>query len=187
MAHIKLIGLPVAIAVLSFGEILVFNEEILLTLCFIAFLFYIYTSLGQSTQKAFEDAGFKIEVSFLQSAVDQSTMLLSAMYAHVMLWNQWIHCLAQVNSWSLCIIEAFRSIAFVWSVALVTTSKDLLTRKLSFESTTVQSIGYFNTLQTMFSILPSMIAKDNLKSIKASSSSTLVTNKTMIIGIMLKP
>jgi len=85
MAHIKLIGLPVAIAVLSFGEILVFNEEILLTLCFIAFLFYIYTSLGQSTQKAFEDAGFKIEVSFLQSAVDQSTMLLSAMYAHVML------------------------------------------------------------------------------------------------------
>ena len=85
IAQIKLIGLPIAIAVLSFGEILVFNEEVLLTLCFIAFLFYIYTSLGQTTQKSFEDAALKIEVSFLQSAVDQSIMLLSAVFAHVAL------------------------------------------------------------------------------------------------------
>ena len=83
MFNFKLIGLPALIVLFSFLEILVFNEEILLTLCFLAFIFYAYTFVGQSIQQTFDDIGQKIEVNFTQSILDHTVMLLTALFIHV--------------------------------------------------------------------------------------------------------
>jgi hypothetical protein len=85
MFNFKLIGLPVLIVLLSFLEILVFNEEILLTLCFLAFVFYAYTFIGQTVQKTFDDISLKVEASFMQSILDHIVMLLTALFVHLSL------------------------------------------------------------------------------------------------------
>ena len=62
---ISVVVLPLSIIFFSFSEILVFNEEVLLALCFVAFVFYAYSSLGQSAEKAFADQSVSIEAKFL--------------------------------------------------------------------------------------------------------------------------
>jgi hypothetical protein len=83
MFNFKLIALPVLIILFSFLEILVFNEEILLTLCFLAFVFYAYSFIGQSIQQTFDDIGQKIEVNFIQSILDNTVILLTALFVHI--------------------------------------------------------------------------------------------------------
>jgi hypothetical protein len=83
MFNFKLIALTVLIILFSFLEILVFNEEILLTLCFLAFVFYAYSFIGQSIQQTFDDIGQKIEVNFIQSILDNTVILLTALFVHI--------------------------------------------------------------------------------------------------------
>jgi len=85
MFNFKLIGLPIIIAILSFSEVLVFNEEVLLALCFLAFIFYAYSFVGQLIQSAFDDISQKIETNFLQSTVDQVVALFVAFLTYTAL------------------------------------------------------------------------------------------------------
>jgi hypothetical protein len=49
----------------SFFDIIVFNEEILLTLCFLAFLFYCFNTLSGSVAASFESRASKFEDDLL--------------------------------------------------------------------------------------------------------------------------
>ena len=59
------VGLPILIILFSFIEVLVYNEEVLLALCFLAFIFYAYSSVGASVDRAFSDQTAATEAKFL--------------------------------------------------------------------------------------------------------------------------
>jgi hypothetical protein len=51
--------------ILSFFEIIVFDEELLLAMCFICFIFFAYSYLNQSVDSIFSDRKAKIELDLL--------------------------------------------------------------------------------------------------------------------------
>lgn len=55
------------LCLLSFFDIIIFNEEILLTLCFLSFLFYCFNTLGGSIFLSFEARASKFEEDLLFS------------------------------------------------------------------------------------------------------------------------
>jgi hypothetical protein len=54
-------------SILCFFEIIVFNEEILLTICFLSFIFFCFNTLSQSVLDSFISRGAKFESDLLAS------------------------------------------------------------------------------------------------------------------------
>ena len=54
-------------SVLSFFEVLIFNEEALLALCFFSFLFFIFNSMNDTIFSIFQSRAAKFEVDLLSS------------------------------------------------------------------------------------------------------------------------
>jgi len=66
----------VSLSLLSFLDIIVYNEEILLTVCFFCFLFYCFNSLSKSVESSFEARAAKFEQDLLSSyGLLQSTLV----------------------------------------------------------------------------------------------------------------
>jgi hypothetical protein len=65
MSNIFTFALIFLILVASFTEIIVFNDEVLLSLCFIAFVFFAYSSLNKTFFDIFEDRANKFESDLL--------------------------------------------------------------------------------------------------------------------------
>ena len=65
------------LCLLSFFEIIVFNEEILLTLCFLSFLFYCFNTLSDSVLSSFEARAAKFEDDLLLSFSTTKLSLIS--------------------------------------------------------------------------------------------------------------
>merc|ERR1712224_267187 len=68
--------------IFSFTEILVFNEEVLLALCFIAFVFFAYSKLNNTISSFFKDNALKLENELLYSLVlklQNSNLLLESL------------------------------------------------------------------------------------------------------------
>jgi hypothetical protein len=63
--NIKLIILSILILVAGFCEIIVFNEEVLLALCFVSFVFFAYSYLSQTVFAVFDDRAKKFEADIL--------------------------------------------------------------------------------------------------------------------------
>ena len=55
------------LSILSFFDFIVFNEEILLALCFLSFLFYCFNTLSDSVFSSFEARALKFEQDLLLS------------------------------------------------------------------------------------------------------------------------
>ena len=83
----QLILLPFLIICLSFTEVLVFNEEVLLTLCFVGFIFYAYTSFGLSIQQNFIEQAEGFEVLLSNSFNSKFQTNLTSYYHLVFLTN----------------------------------------------------------------------------------------------------
>jgi hypothetical protein len=71
--YIILLGFIILVA--SFLELLVFNEEILLTLCFLSFIFFVYTSLGDSISSNFSEQARKYENGLLIAFNEKFSLL----------------------------------------------------------------------------------------------------------------
>jgi hypothetical protein len=67
MVELHIILAIFVLCALSFLDIIVFNEEILLTLCFLSFLFYCFNTLSDSIFSSFEDRASKFEQDLLLS------------------------------------------------------------------------------------------------------------------------
>ncbi len=59
----------------SFFEIIVFNEEILLTLCFLSFLFYCFNNLSESVAATFDARASKFEDELLTTFANSKNLL----------------------------------------------------------------------------------------------------------------
>ena len=67
----NLIILPLLILVLSFTEILVYNEEVLLTLCFLSFLIYAYYNLAKTAEQNFIETAKSYEVQMIDAFISK--------------------------------------------------------------------------------------------------------------------
>jgi hypothetical protein len=61
------VALAFLILVASFSELIVFNEEVLLALCFIGFIFFAYSYLNQTVFDIFQDRADKFEADLLSA------------------------------------------------------------------------------------------------------------------------
>ena len=58
-------------------DILVFNEEILLALCFLSFLFYCFNTLSESVAESFESRASKFESELLFTFSSSKNILIT--------------------------------------------------------------------------------------------------------------
>jgi len=70
------------LCLLSFFDIIIFNEEILLTLCFLSFLFYCFNTLSESVFSSFESRAAKFEDDLLLSFGVTNTTLIADFSSH---------------------------------------------------------------------------------------------------------
>ena len=67
MVELNVILTIFLLSILSFFDFIVFNEEILLALCFLSFLFYCFNTLSDSVFSSFEARALKFEQDLLLS------------------------------------------------------------------------------------------------------------------------
>jgi len=77
MIEFHVILIIFTLSLFSFFEIIVFNEEILLTLCFLCFLFYLFNNVADSVFDSFEQRASKFEADLLES-FNMSKILVTA-------------------------------------------------------------------------------------------------------------
>ena len=70
---------------LSFVDFIVFNEEILLTLCFLSFIFFCFNTLSESIASSFEARALKFEEDLLINFNNSKDLLISDFYANIKL------------------------------------------------------------------------------------------------------
>lgn len=63
--NFKLISLSIAILIASFLELIIFNEEVLLALCFVSFVFFAYSYLNETVASIFSDRASKFEADII--------------------------------------------------------------------------------------------------------------------------
>jgi hypothetical protein len=73
--------------VLSFFDFIVFNEEILLTLCFLSFLFYCFNTLSESISSSFEARAAKFEDDLLSTFASSKNILVADFNTHLKMQN----------------------------------------------------------------------------------------------------
>ena len=71
MSKLYLTVFSVIFLILSFFEIIVFDEELLLALCFICFMFFAYGYLNETVHSIFSDRCVKIEADLLSAFDDK--------------------------------------------------------------------------------------------------------------------
>merc|ERR1712159_66079 len=63
--------------ILSFFDFIVYNEEILLTLCFLSFLFYCFNTLSESISSSIESRSSKFEDDLLLTYNNSKNLLIT--------------------------------------------------------------------------------------------------------------
>jgi hypothetical protein len=75
------------LCLLSFFDLIIFNEEILLTLCFLSFLFYCFNSLSDSIASMFEARAAKFEDDLLTRFSGSKDLLFVSFTTNLKLQN----------------------------------------------------------------------------------------------------
>jgi len=85
MVELNIIITIFLLCLLSFFDFIVFNEEILLTLCFLSFLFYCFNTLSESVFSSFESRAAKFEEDLLLSFSVTKSALIEDFNTHLKL------------------------------------------------------------------------------------------------------
>jgi len=99
------------LSLLSFFDFIIFNEEILLTLCFLSFLFYCFNTLSESIFSSFESRASKFEEDLLLSFSVSKATLINDFNTHLKLqsfidqFNILMHSIMYFLSQSLTFLE----------------------------------------------------------------------------------
>jgi len=83
MVELHIILSIFVLSLLSFFDFIIFNEEILLTLCFLSFLFYCFNTLSESIFSSFESRASKFEEDLLLSFSASKTALINDFNTHL--------------------------------------------------------------------------------------------------------
>lgn len=160
----------------SFCEILVFNEEVLLALCFLVFIFYAYSTMGQSIQQSFDEIGSRFETSLLWSIFTQSLLNFTTFYCCFWLFTEQHKFSLALKCWKVCISDVFERNRFSWSNTFVSGVNDVLNTIVLFETNTTNALLNFSLSNAFFGALPKLVLKGKWK---VSYSSNLLWVSTL--------
>jgi hypothetical protein len=73
--------------ILSFFDIIVYNEEVLLTLCFLCFIFYCFQTLSGQVAEMFETRASQFEQNLLITYNGTKNLVISEFNTHIKLLN----------------------------------------------------------------------------------------------------
>ena len=160
---------------LGVSEILVFNEEVFIFVCFFIFFNLISVFAGSSISQAFSDIGNDLEKSFLQTsraAKNSITDLVSSK-------EQALSSIVRV----LIFLKAFRNVALQKGLILASESfvQNIQACNFAlnaFKSRTSKSELFANPIAQVFSIN----SKSALKSIHLRDSSTFTLSKSFFVA-----
>jgi hypothetical protein len=141
------------LSLLSFFDFIIFNEEILLTLCFLSFLFYCFNTLSESVFSSFESRAAKFEEDLLLSFGVSKTAFISDFNAYSRLQyviDQFIilmHSILHFLSQSLLFLE-YKS-AWVCHLACLSKLNELLVINKNF----INSFQKLCVVQLLYSLI----------------------------------
>ena len=75
MFEINMVIMLFLFCLLSFFDFIVFNEEVLLALCFLSFLFYCFNNLSESVAATFDARASKFEDELLTTFANSKNLL----------------------------------------------------------------------------------------------------------------
>ena len=101
------LSLPFLLLVGSFTEVIVFNEEVLLALCFVFFVFCAYSYLNESVTEAFESRATKFESDIL--AAFQSKYITIVTFSSGLLESKAV--LTGFALYEACLISYFAAVS----------------------------------------------------------------------------
>ncbi len=87
MFEINMVIMLFLFCLLSFFDFIVFNEEVLLALCFLSFLFYCFNTLSESIFLTFEQRASKFEDDLLFNFTNSKNLLSSDFATNLKLQN----------------------------------------------------------------------------------------------------
>ena len=87
MFEINMVIMLFLFCLLSFFDFIVFNEEVLLALCFLSFLFYCFNTLSESIFLTFEQRAYKFEDDLLFNFTNSKNLLSSDFATNLKLQN----------------------------------------------------------------------------------------------------
>lgn len=146
----KFISLSILILIAGFLEVIVFNEEVLLALCFVSFVFFAYSYLNETVFAIFDDRAKKFESDIL-IAFESKHAAISA-YANDLILSKTIlsglslfeACTRRYNVFVFDNVRASRRSAIVG--ATVSTLNDIVSKerkiKIASQKTNIQSAVY---------------------------------------------
>jgi hypothetical protein len=160
---------------LSIFDIIVFNEEILLTLCFLSFLFYCFNTLSDSIFSSFESRAAKFEQDLLFSFSISKSSLTNDFEAFLKMKsfsNQFvILMLSLTNFLSQCLVFLEFKPSWVYHQTCIAKLNELIILNksfvTSFQKGCVVQLLYSLILKKSTNDLTSLISKSVVK-IKSS-------------------
>ena len=125
--HYLVLSLPLLLLIGSFTEIIVFNEEVLLALCFVFFVFCAYSYLSDTVSEAFESRAAKFESDIL--AAFQSKYISIESFSSELLESKAI--LTGFTLYEACLINYFTAVSSKLKSSRQTTLLLVTNQKLS--------------------------------------------------------
>ena len=138
MVELHIIITILVLCLLSFFDIIVFNEEILLTLCFLSFLFYCFNTLSDSISSSFESRAAKFEQDLLFSFSSTKASLTNDFDTHLKLQSfidQFTILMLSLSSFlSQCLIFLEYKPSWVYHQACIAKFNELILASKSFSA-----------------------------------------------------
>jgi hypothetical protein len=131
----------------------------------------------------------------MQSILDHIVMLLTALFVHLSLLRCWSNCLDQISSWSTSVIKTYNVLGSAWTFVLISSTNELLSRIVSIEFSSINSLRYTNTMQILYAIIPFKLAvpeqlrfdQEPVKRIaKGYIKSSGLSKSTLSLALLLK-
>jgi hypothetical protein len=136
MVELHIIFTIFLLCLLSFFDIIVFNEEILLTLCFLSFLFYCFNTLSDSVASSFESRAAKFEQDLLFSFSATKSSLTNDFSTHLKLQSfidQFTILMLSLSSFlSQCLIFLEYKPTWIYHQACISKFNELILASKSF-------------------------------------------------------
>lgn len=155
--NFKLISLSIAILIASFLELIIFNEEVLLALCFVSFVFFAYSYLNETVASIFSDRASKFEADIITAFEAKYVSITS--YANELslskaLWSALVMIEAFVIEYNTSVLNDMKTTNTLAIITTINTKfNEILINERSSKSTSsiasIQSAVYpliFNVL-----------------------------------------
>jgi len=169
--------------IFCFFELIVFNEEILLALCFFSFIFFSFNSLGDSIFETFQSRSAKFEEDLLVSFSSTKNNLESKFSSFILSRN----FVSKIQILSIC-VDNFLSVltryySFKWFSLFFSSCVAKLSELSSFENKLIQSYQEASISLLLYPLI-FQSSKNSVALIASVTKTKVSTNKTQKVTLL---